>query len=321
MRSYLMDFLVEAHGAFQLQPETLHLTINIMDRYCSRRVVYKRHYQLVGCASLLIAAKYGDRKERVPSIRELKSMCCSMYEEEMFTQMEWHMLVTLNWVVGHPTVDSFLQIALSRGCADPEAEQMASYICELALFHRDFVSIPPSVMARASLGLARYILQRQLPDTMQWDDYYACPTFMALAKMVQLERSGVVSSKYSCSRLHSVSQTMDYYLMHQAKLQRQANTTPILNDGFIEQKHPHTPQKDHAPSSMPYGYATPPITPEGCPHVVDVTGKSRLNVPAHGGQSLTPPSSVVHYRASPLQTEVVPSQYDQMEEDCHAAFD
>jgi hypothetical protein len=69
MRPYLLDFLIEAHQYFQLLPETLFLTINLLDRYCSRRVVYKRHYQLVGCASLPIAAKYGDRKDRVPTTR------------------------------------------------------------------------------------------------------------------------------------------------------------------------------------------------------------------------------------------------------------
>ena len=63
MRPYLVDFLIEAHAAFQLLPETLFLAVNLLDRYCSKRVVYKRHYQLVGCAALLIAAKYGDRKE------------------------------------------------------------------------------------------------------------------------------------------------------------------------------------------------------------------------------------------------------------------
>lgn len=119
MRPYLLDFLLEAHHAFQLLPETLHLAVNLLDRYCSRRVVYKRHYQLVGCASLLIAAKYGDRKERVPTIKELKSMCCSLYDDDMFTQMEWHVLQTLNWMIGHPTVTSFQQLATSEMSCDP----------------------------------------------------------------------------------------------------------------------------------------------------------------------------------------------------------
>ena len=94
MRPYLLDFLIEAHAAFSLLPESLFLTINILDRYCSRRVVYKRHYQLVGCAALLIAAKYGDKKEHVPMVHELRSMCCSLYEDDMFTQMESHFWIS-----------------------------------------------------------------------------------------------------------------------------------------------------------------------------------------------------------------------------------
>ena len=62
MRPYLIDFLVEAHAAFALLPETLFLTVNLLDRYCAKRVVYKQHYQLVGCAALLIAAKYACEK-------------------------------------------------------------------------------------------------------------------------------------------------------------------------------------------------------------------------------------------------------------------
>jgi hypothetical protein len=52
MRPCLVDFLVEIHFTFRLRPETLYLTLNIIDRYVSRRVVYIKHYQLVGCAAL-----------------------------------------------------------------------------------------------------------------------------------------------------------------------------------------------------------------------------------------------------------------------------
>jgi hypothetical protein len=51
--------------------------MNIVDRYVSKRVVYKKHYQLVGCAALWIAAKFEDAKDRVPTVRELADMCCT----------------------------------------------------------------------------------------------------------------------------------------------------------------------------------------------------------------------------------------------------
>ena len=58
MRPYLVEFLVEIHQQFRLRPEVLYLSLNIVDRYVSKRVVFKKHYQLVGCAALWIAAKY-----------------------------------------------------------------------------------------------------------------------------------------------------------------------------------------------------------------------------------------------------------------------
>jgi hypothetical protein len=34
MRQVLVDWLVEVHGKFKLLPETLFITINLIDRYC-----------------------------------------------------------------------------------------------------------------------------------------------------------------------------------------------------------------------------------------------------------------------------------------------
>lgn len=58
MKPYLVDFLIEIHQQFRLRPEVLYLAMNIVDRYVSKRVVFKKHYQLVGCAALWIAAKF-----------------------------------------------------------------------------------------------------------------------------------------------------------------------------------------------------------------------------------------------------------------------
>jgi hypothetical protein len=265
MRPYLIDFLIEAHAAFQLLPETLFLAVNLLDRYCSRRVVYKRHYQLVGCAALLIAAKYGDRKERVPMIRELKSMCCSLYDEDMFTQMEWHVLNTLDWTIGHPTVDAWLKLALQDGpeYEDMEVEHMSWYLCEIALYHKDFVSKKPSVMARASLALSRGILGRH---DMECNDHEVNKVLLDLS--ARLDRpSQVLFRKYASPHMSRVSNTLDHFLRQQEIMSRRAAPpTPPFEP--IPQKsasnsnlYPGTPQKPYG--NMVNGYMTPPITPEG----------------------------------------------------------
>jgi hypothetical protein len=271
MRPFLLDFLVEAHSAFQLLPETLFLTINLLDRYCSKRVVYKRHYQLVGCAALLIAAKYGDKKEKVPTIKELKSMCCKLYDDDMFLQMEWHVLSTLGWTIGHPTVDSFLKMAIKDSVYDPETENLALYILEIALYHREFVSKQSSTLTLAALALARHILGRPSARPSVWANSYCDDVFMDLSDKLQ-DPSPIVSRKYASARHCSVSARVETYLRQKAEMMYPRApispayhlTPPSAIPKVVATSYFGnfaTPPKSNN-AIMQNGLYTPPITPE-----------------------------------------------------------
>jgi cyclin B len=58
IRSTLIDWIIQIHYNFKLLPETLFLTVNLVDRYLEKQVVSKRDVQLVGVAAMLIATKY-----------------------------------------------------------------------------------------------------------------------------------------------------------------------------------------------------------------------------------------------------------------------
>ncbi|KAI5865877.1 cyclin-like protein [Durotheca rogersii] len=277
MRPYLIDFLIEAHAAFALLPETLFLTVNLLDRYCSKRVVYKQHYQLVGCAALLIAAKYGDKKDRVPQINELNNMCCGLYDSGMFTQMEMHVLNTLEWTIGHPTVDFFTQLIVAEEADDREVEHMAAYLCEIALYHRDFVSTKPSIMARASLALARAILGQPEANDGEWD-HDENVTVLALSQHLH-QPSVTLSRKYSSQHFSRVSGKLSDFLAQQAAIARRAQGPPSPPaETTLSTKQSSifsTPQKGHcAALGVADGYLTPPITPDGvCFGVADPMNK------------------------------------------------
>ncbi|KAG9314513.1 hypothetical protein JVU11DRAFT_5310 [Chiua virens] len=142
MRPHLVDFLVEIHFAFRLRPETLYLTLNIVDRYVSRRIVYIKHYQLVGCAALWIAAKF--------------------VEKHTMNRLSFKWKVTywrqFQWTLGHPTAEAWLRLI----CYDPFVEEekvqhVARFLMEITLFHREFVKYPPSSIALGALTLARFL--------------------------------------------------------------------------------------------------------------------------------------------------------------------
>lgn len=58
MRAILADWLIEVNHRFQLTPETLYLTFNIIDRYLSTETALRKEFQLVGVSAMLIASKY-----------------------------------------------------------------------------------------------------------------------------------------------------------------------------------------------------------------------------------------------------------------------
>jgi len=58
MRSILIDWLIEVHLKFKLLPETLYLTVNLIDRYLAKELIPRNKLQLVGVTSMLIASKY-----------------------------------------------------------------------------------------------------------------------------------------------------------------------------------------------------------------------------------------------------------------------
>lgn len=77
MRAILVDWLVEVHLKFKLVPETLYLTINLIDRYLERAEVSRPKLQLVGVTCLLIASKYEEIYP--PELRDLVYICDRAY--------------------------------------------------------------------------------------------------------------------------------------------------------------------------------------------------------------------------------------------------
>merc|ERR1712232_707801 len=58
MRGILVDWLVDVHRKYKLQATTLFLGISLLDRFLEKKDTQRKHLQLVGVASLFIAAKY-----------------------------------------------------------------------------------------------------------------------------------------------------------------------------------------------------------------------------------------------------------------------
>lgn len=72
MRKTLVSWIIQVHSQFKLLPETLFLTVNLIDRTLSCKLISLSKLQLVGVTALLIASKYEEILS--PSVQDLVYM-------------------------------------------------------------------------------------------------------------------------------------------------------------------------------------------------------------------------------------------------------
>jgi Cyclin, N-terminal domain/Cyclin, C-terminal domain len=144
--------MVYVHRECHLLQESLHLAIDIVDRYLSIRKVRSHRLQLLGAAALLIASKY----EQIYPVRvaDLARLSGRAYTGGDVIVMEAEVLVAIDFSVSNPTSHSFLGRFLFIVDALETARFAANYYLELAVQDCDLLSHRPSLVALAVVCLA-----------------------------------------------------------------------------------------------------------------------------------------------------------------------
>lgn len=93
MRSILIDWLIEVHEVFRHQPETLYITVYIIDSFLDKNQVKKDKFQLVGITALLIACKY--QEIVVPSLTKLNYITDDSYSKKEIILKEYEIISSL----------------------------------------------------------------------------------------------------------------------------------------------------------------------------------------------------------------------------------
>jgi hypothetical protein len=152
MRAILIDWLIEVHLKFKLLPETLFLTINMIDRYLEKQAVQRTKLQLVGVTAMLIASKY--EEIYAPEVKDFVYITDKAYTKEEILKMEYHMLTTLDFDMTVPSSFRFLERFAKIANADETLFNLACYLSELTLIEYRMLQYTPSNIAASSLYLA-----------------------------------------------------------------------------------------------------------------------------------------------------------------------
>jgi hypothetical protein len=108
MRAIIVDWIIDVHFKFKLTPETLFLTVYLIDRYLSERNLKRDHLQLIGVVSLLIACKYEEIFS--PELRDFEYITDKAFTKEEFTQLEMDMLKLFDFEITVPSSFRFFEI-------------------------------------------------------------------------------------------------------------------------------------------------------------------------------------------------------------------
>lgn len=159
MRAILIDWLVDVHIRFKLVPETLFLTVNLIDRYLEKEQVARQKLQLVGVTAMMIASKYEEIYP--PEVKDYVYITDNAYTKEEVLKMEEHMLHILNYNMNIPSSLRFLQRFGMHLGTNMKAIHLAHYMIELSLIEAEMLKYSPSMIAASALYIGNKLLDKE----------------------------------------------------------------------------------------------------------------------------------------------------------------
>lgn len=192
-------------------PETLYLTVHIIDRYLEQKQVRRSRLQLVGVAALLAASKYEEIYP--PDLNDLVFITDSAYSRSEIVEMELNICETLQYYLTVPTTHTFLCRHLKAAHADRAMVQLACYLAERSMQEYSMIKFLPSVIAATAVLIARKSLKRHpwSPTLVEFTKYDEPDLQQCVNEMKRFIPSAAsadqaaVYKKYSYPKFGSVS--------------------------------------------------------------------------------------------------------------------
>lgn len=145
MRAILVDWIIGVHLVFNLNQETLFLTIWIIDTYLSYEIIPRTKLQLLGIASLLISCKYNE--VLYPEIINFINATDKAYDVSELFQMEKKILIKLDFNILVPTSNQFYDILSKLFNFDNNQYFLGKFFLESYLIDYNMISFSTSNIA------------------------------------------------------------------------------------------------------------------------------------------------------------------------------
>lgn len=211
MRSILIDWLVDVTFKFKMLPQTVFMTVSLIDRYLSLRQVSHKRLQLVGISALMIIGKYEEIYP--PSLKDYLSVCCNIYSAGDILEMESDILLATCFELNKVCSYVFLEFFKLKEDLEEKAFMFCQYFLEIALLDTTHLYFKPSELAAGSIYLMNKLFKRSA-----WTNSLKMTTGVSESKakmcakelfstLEKIERSDLkaVTRKYNSEKFYCIS--------------------------------------------------------------------------------------------------------------------
>ena len=206
MRKILVDWLVDVASKFKFKTRTLYLSVNIIDRFLSKKNVARGKLQLVGICGIMIAAKY--EEIYIPNVSEFVIISANAYTIDELLRMERVMLNVIDFNMGVITIPILLSCYNKYMDLNTNVKFLSEYICEVSILELDYVKYTPSTIIKSSLILSIIIDKISSYTSPQnkyklnftnYNDLSDCITFLYTCAISQTNAKLTAIRKKYCS--------------------------------------------------------------------------------------------------------------------------
>jgi cyclin B len=209
MRGILIDWLVEVHLKVNLLPETLFISVNLIDRYLSINIIPRSKLQLVGVSSLLIACKYEEIYP--PELSDFAQMTDNAYSKNEILLMEASILNSLMFNVTNFSSLRCLEIYQCYLNMNEQIIMFSKYLLELILTEYKMLKYNSNLQAAASIYISLkifnsdildYLLERS--EFLEEELKFCCKDICSILDSLETSMFQNVKVKYSHPRFLEV---------------------------------------------------------------------------------------------------------------------
>ena len=155
-----MDWLAELHYKFKMWPETLYVTVGIIDKTLMKWQHFKKaDLQCLGITALHIAGKY---EEIYPQeLRTILHVIDNAVTRPQVCQLETKILECLDFYMVWPSILRFMQRYAFIANFNKEQEMVAQMFCDFILLNMSMLKKKPSMLGAVAIYCTNKIMDKK----------------------------------------------------------------------------------------------------------------------------------------------------------------